>query len=147
MADTLDEALKAIQDIVGRVAGIDAAPEYASDKVPPGVWSMVFPRDGVYTHEPQGVSQGLHSVGLYVVCPRVDLPKTLGRILPLAEEVIGALESNPTLLDTVETFGPISYVFDFAMNVGTASAPAYVSGWDFTITEIKIHNTSIISIV
>ena len=146
MTDTLEDALKAIADIVGRVHGIDSSMEYPSDKVPPGVWAMVHPVDGVYSHEPQGVCQGLHNIGIYVACARVDLPKTLARLYPLGELVVGALESSPTLLDTVETFGDISYVFDYSINVGSPSAPAYVSGWSFTIIGVKIHNTTIISL-
>lgn len=144
--DTINSAIKAIQDIVGRVAGVDSAPEYASDKVPPGVWAMAFPLDGAFTHEPAGSLQGLHNIGLYICCPRVNLPNTLERLYPLAEKVVGALESSPTLLDTVQTFGPITYTFDTAINVGTASAPAYVSGWIFTITGVKLHHDSIISL-
>jgi hypothetical protein len=140
MAQNLDSALKAVQEIVGRVAGVRAAPEYATDKVPQGIWSMVFPVSGVYTQEPQGVLKGLHSIGLYVYAPRLDLQKTLKQIIPLGDKVAAALENNPTLDSTVSTFGEIQYEFNAALNVGTGTAPAFVAGWTFTLTGVKIQD-------
>ena len=142
MSATLNDCLKAIQDIVGRVPGIRAAPEYASDKVPPGPWAMAFPISGTMSQEYVGILQGLHNIGLYVVTARVDLPATLKAILPMGELVTAALEKEVTLLDTCDTFGKIDYAFNFALNVGTPSAPAYVTGWFFTITDVKIQDTT-----
>ena len=145
MSQNLDYALRAVQDIVGRVEGIRSAPEYATDKIPAGVWSMVLPDNGTYTQEPVGVLKGLHNAVLYVYGPRIDLPKTLKQLIPLCDKVVAALESEPTLLNTVETFGKISYIFNPSLNVGTASAPAYVVGWTFTINDIKIQDTESIT--
>lgn len=144
---TLDDALKAIQDIVGNVEGIRAAPEYATDNVPPGIWSMIFPERGTYTNSPNGVLKGLHNVTLYVYGPRVDLFKTLKTMIPLGDKVAAAIENNPTLLDSVSTFGEITYEFNMSLNVGTASAPAYATGWTFTINDIKILDAEVIEVV
>ena len=145
MSKTLDDALKAVQDICGRVTGVRSAPEYATDKVPPGIWCMAFPVDGEYSQPSNKVLKGLHNIGLYVYAPRVDLPKTLRQIVPYGELITAALESETSLLDTVSTFGPIRYTFNMALNVGTPSAPAYATGWSFVITDVKIENTSVIT--
>ena len=142
----LTYALIAISDIVGKVPGIDSAPEYISDKIPPGVWAMSYLAGGDFQHDPQGVLKGLHNIGLYVCCARVNLTSVLHRLYPLGELVAGALESNPTLYDTVETFGNISYTFSYSMNVGTAQSPAYIAGWNFTINQVKIQSTTAISL-
>jgi hypothetical protein len=145
MSQNLDDALKAIQDIVGKVEGVRAAPEYATDKVPPGTWSMVFPVSGEYTEKPTGTMKGLHAIGLYVYTPRIDLAKTLAKIIPLGDKVAGAILDEPTLYDTASSVGAINYEFNMALNVGTISAPAYVAGWSFVIYDVKIDNTEILA--
>lgn len=150
MAKTLDDCLKAVQDIVGRVEGVRSAPEYATDKLGPGITSLVFPADGVYTEDPNGVLKGLHSINLLVVCPRVDLHKTLAKLIPLGDKVAAALHKERRLLDTVDTFGAdgtgISYSFVPFLNIGKGdAAPAYVSGWSFTINNVKIQDSTTLS--
>ena len=144
MSSNLDRALKGIQDIVGRVEGIRAAPEYASDKVPPGTWAMVVPQAGTYIEKPTGIMNGLHNVWLYVYTPRVDLRQTLQKIIPLGDKVAAALLNEPTLLSNCSNFGEITYEFNMSMNVGTVSAPAYVCGWTFIINNIKIDDEEIL---
>lgn len=145
MAKTLDDCFKAIQDIVGRVDGVRSAPEYATDKIPSGIWSMIFPGNGEYSNDPSGVMKGLHSPNLLVVCPRVDLNKTLAKLIPLGDKVAAALHNEPTLLGTADTFGTISYTFVPFQNVGNDAQPAYVSGWSFTINDIKIQDSTALS--
>lgn len=142
MAKTLDDALKAVVDIVGRVEGIRSAPEYATDKVPPGVFAIAYPAGGEWMEEVSGVLKGMHNIGLYVFCPRVDLPKTLKKIIPMGEKVAAALLKEPRLLDTCNTYGTISYDFVMSMNVGSPSAPAIVTGWQFVINDVKIEDVT-----
>ena len=141
MADTFLDNLLAIQDIVGRVEGIRSAPEFITDKIPPGIFSLVFPDTGEFKEDIPGVMTGLHSPGLYVFCPRGDLAKTLKAIIPLGDKVAAALLSNRTLLGTCSTFGALSYSFGFAINIGKPEAPAYVTGWTFTIHDIKTQDS------
>lgn len=142
---TLNDCLLAIQEIVGRVEGVRAAPEYVTDKVPAGVWSMAFPLRGTYTQAPIGTLKGLHEIGLYVYAPRLDLSKTLRQVIPLGDKIAAALESNPDLDGTCSTFGEISYEFQMALNVGTAQAPAFAAGWTFTISGVKIEDITSIT--
>jgi len=143
---TLNACLKAIQDIVGRAdSAIKVSPEYPPDKWPSGISSIVFLRDGVYSQPIPGVLQGLHNIGIYVACPRVDMRNTLKALYPLGDKVAAALESNPTLLASVSTFGAITYTFDYAINVGTAAAPALIAGWEFTISDVKIEDSTVVS--
>ncbi|MBU2177567.1 MAG: hypothetical protein KJ556_20945 [Gammaproteobacteria bacterium] len=136
----LDDCLKAIADIIGRVEGINQAPEYMTDKTLSGVYAMPYAVSGTGRQEPINVLKGLHDIGLYVIMPRVDLVSCLKRLLPLYEPVMAALENNPTLLDTCSTFGDITYTFGYAINVGTPAAPAYVVGWNFTVQNVKIQD-------
>ena len=145
MAKTLVDAMLAIQDLVGDVEGIRSAPEYISDKIPPGVFAMSFLDGGIFKVAPSAVLQGLHNIGLYVACARVNLRTILPKLYPLGEKVAGVLENNPRLLETVSTFGPITYTFSYAINVGTDAAPAVIAGWVFTITEVKIEDTTILA--
>ena len=116
MAETFFDCMKAVQDIVGRVNGIRSAPEFMTDKVPPGPWAMSFPISGTSIQEPQGVIQGLHDIGLYVVMERKDLAQALRALYPLHDRVMAAFENEPRLLDTCDTFGPITYTFSMAIN-------------------------------
>ena len=140
MANTLLDAILAVQDIVGRVEGIRNAPEYASDNVPPGIWSMAYPDTGTFTQDPQGVLKGLHNIGLLVFAPRVSLRQTLKQLIPLGDKVAAALEKEPTLLDTISTYGGLSYTFQMEVNVGTEASPAYATGWAFVINNVKIQD-------
>jgi hypothetical protein len=144
MTVDLDTALKAIQAIVLTVDGIRAAPEYAPDNLPPGIFSVVLPSSGTFGQKPAGVLWGLHNVILYVVCPRVDLPKTLAAIIPKGDLVAAAIQEDPTLSATATAIGDINYTFSTNINLGTASDPAYYAGWIFTITGVKIQNTTIL---
>lgn len=141
----IDDTLKAIADIAGRADPGIQSMEYITDKPPTGVWAIPYLNTGSYTQEPANVLKGLHDVGLYVVCPRVDLPKTAARLYPLGEKVAAALENEPTLLDTCSTFGEITYTFGYAINVGTPAQPAYVAGWNFTITNVKLQDDEAIT--
>ena len=76
----LTYALIAISDIVGKVPGIDSSPEYISDKIPPGVWAMSYLAGGDFQHDPQGVLKGLHNIGLYVCCARVNLTSAAAHV-------------------------------------------------------------------
>jgi hypothetical protein len=142
---TLDDAIKAVQEIVGNVEGIRSAPEYATDKIAPGISSVAYPIAGSFTNDPNGVLKGMHEIGIYVTCPRIDLAKTLKKLIPMGELVAAALEKEPRLRDTVSTYGAVNYTFAFALNVGTPAAPAYVAGWSFVITDVKIQDSTILA--
>jgi hypothetical protein len=141
----LVDALKEIQAIVGNVSGVRAAPEFAPDKPPQGLFSVALPASGLFRQAPAGVLEGLHDVQLYVICPRIDLAKTLKNILPLGELVAAELENHETLHDTCSTFGDITYTFNASINLGTPVNPLWFSGWIFTIMQIKIQDSSILS--
>jgi hypothetical protein len=148
---TLQAALSAIQTIVGSVSGIRAAPEYAPDKLPAGIFSVALPASGTYSIT-AGYNQGLHNITLYVVCPRVDLPKTLQAIIPLGDAVTMALATD-VLLDengaslselrqaTAQTYGDISYTFSTNINLGSPETPAWYAGCVFTLRNVKIQET------
>lgn len=106
---------------------------------------MALPSSGVFRQAPTGVLQGLHSVELYVYCPRIDLAKTLKTLLPMGELVAAELEKNVTLNSTCQTFGDIEYTFSANINLGSETQPDYYSGWTFTVTGIKIEDTSILA--
>jgi hypothetical protein len=138
---TLDDALKSIQAIIlAADIGIRAAPDYAPDNLPPGIFSVVLPASGTYGQKPAGVLWGLHNILLYVVCPRVDLPKTLAAIIPLGDAVATALVADPHLNASVSTFATMNYTFSTNINLGTASDPVYYAGWIFTLTGVKIED-------
>jgi len=148
MTKSLDDFIKAIQTVVGDVSGIRAAPEYAPDKLPPGIFSVALPQGGAYRLAPARVNRGLHNVQLYVVCPRVDLPKTLQAIIPLGDAVSLALYSDLCKIEdadntsnigaTAETIGDIEYTFSTSINLGNGERPAWYAGWIFTIRVINI---------
>jgi len=142
---SLEYVLREIQSIVGDVAGIRAAPEFPPEKPPPGIFSVVLPTSGTFKQAPVSVLCGLHDVDLYVICPRVDLPKTMKTILPLGELVAAALENSETLNSMCSTFDEIPYVFETSINLGTAAMPSYYSGWVFTIKQIKVQDQEILT--
>lgn len=135
---TLDAAIKALQAVVGAIEGIRAAPEYAPDRLPPGIFSVALPESGSYIVSPAGVLRGLHNIQLYVICPRVDLPKTLQAIIPLGDTVANELQNDPTIGGAVQVIGAIDYSFSTSINLGSADTPAWYSGWVFSVRDVKI---------
>ncbi|MBU2040091.1 MAG: hypothetical protein KKH95_13175 [Gammaproteobacteria bacterium] len=142
---SLVDAMLMIQDIVGNVAGVRSAPEYIPEKPGPGIFAVTLLSTGVFKQEPVQVLCGLHNFQLYVICPRMELPKTLKAILPLGELVAAELENNETLRGFCSTFGEIPYTFEYNINLGTPAEPLWYAGWIFTISGIKVEDSEILT--
>lgn len=140
---SLADTILAIQTVIATVDGVRAAPEYAPDRLPPGIFSVALPSSGLWRVEPARTMRGLHSIEIDIICPRIDLPKTLQSIIPLGDAVALALitdllSDSSLIRASCDTFGDITYRFSTSINLGSQTDPAYYSGWVFTMQNVKV---------
>lgn len=134
---TIVAVVAAIQDLMLGVTGIRVAPDYAPDNL--HIWpaSVVFPDNGTIDSGPPGIMKGLHNIIIEIHIPKKDLQKDLEKAIPFIESVPMALLGDPTLGDTVSTFGLITYVFG-PMTWGEGTTAMSTIGPRFTINDVKL---------
>ena len=132
---SIENVIAGIQNLVRAVPGIRAAPDVVSEQPAPGVFAIAYPANGtIIGGDPAGEMKSLHNISLEIIAPRTaKLRAVLEELYPFCKSVPIALEEDPTLGSNCDTFGSISYTFNFA-------SPMYGSdymGWLFTIHDVK----------
>lgn len=127
--------IQAIQDTVGGVTGIRAAPDYPPENlnsVLPA--SLCFPDTGVYSEGPGGVSAylALHNIRLQIHFSRADLPHAIQVAIPYGDTIAKALLIDPQINNSCSTFDKVNYIFG-PLKWGDIDT----IGWDFTLTNVK----------
>jgi hypothetical protein len=129
-------ALLKIQDIIGAVTGIRAAPDYAPDSVKVYPTAIVLPGSGTYELNTTGEMKALHNPEAFIfVGGSTDLPKVLEAAYPVGDAVAKALLADTSLGATADTFASLAYVFGPIVWGGMEHI-----GWTFTINELKIRS-------
>jgi hypothetical protein len=129
--------IQAIQDTVGAVTGIRAAPDYPPENLNSIFpFSVCYPESGTYTEGPGGVSayKALHNIKLQIHFGRADLPKSVEAAIPYGDLIAKALLIDPQINDSCDTFDEILYTFG-PLAWGEPAIPTI--GWDFTLTNVK----------
>jgi hypothetical protein len=108
---TLQDAINAIQDVVGGVSGIRSAPDYAPDQLSTFPFALAFARTGTFEVGPVGMGKGLHTIVVEVHVARKDLPRDIQAAMAFSDAVPLALLADTTLGGVVSTFTNIRYEF------------------------------------
>ena len=128
--------IAAIQDTVGAVTGIRAAPDYAPENIN-GIFpfSVCYPEGGTYDCGPGfGTYKALHNIKLQIHFGRADLPKSLEASIPYGDAVAKALLADPTIDASCDTFDQVQYTFG---PLAWGEPVIQTIGWDFTLTNVK----------
>ena len=129
--------IQAIQDTVGAVTGIRAAPDYPPENLNSIFpFSVCFPDTGEYDVGPGGVSvyRALHNIRLQIHFSRTDLPKSLEAAIPYGDSIAKALIIDPQVNDSCDTIGNITYTFG---PLAWGEPAIATIGWDFVINNVK----------
>lgn len=130
--------VQAIQDMVGAVTGIRAAPDY-----PPENLNGIFPVSIVYP--PRGNIKGgpgylgmtaLHQVVIEIHFPRTELSKAVQASISYIDSIPNALFLDETLNGAASHFEDIDYEFG-PMNWGEPPNMIQTFGPRFTVNGIK----------
>lgn len=134
--ESLQAAIAEVQDLIGDITGIAAAPENPND-APSGQWplSIAFPRGGSF--EGGGAAQvvGYHTIVVQLHYARTDLARAYAAIVPYLEEIAAVVLDDPTLAATVTTVTAFRHSFG-----GMIYAAIDTIGWQFEI-DVKIRYT------
>lgn len=133
-ADSLQDVISAVQDIIGSLSGIRVAPDYAPDSLAVFPASVVYPAAGTFTTGPADNLKGLHNIVVEIHVERRDLVKALKAAIPYGTLAAKALLGDVTLGGTVSTFGQITYDFG---PMAWGDPALQTLGWRLTIENIK----------
>jgi hypothetical protein len=133
---TVQDVVQAIQDVVGAVTGIRAAPDYPPDSLGNLPAAITYAREGFINTGPFGIAESLHNIVIEIHFQNSDLPKAVKTAMPYVDSIPAALTANPWLANTCETFSRISYAFG-AMEWGGIQT----TGIRFVIEGIKLFPT------
>jgi hypothetical protein len=128
--------IQAIQDTVGAITGIRAAPEYPPENLN-GIFpfAVCYPSSGEWGAGPgYGTYRTLHNIKLQIHFGRGDLPKSVQAAIPYGDAIAKALLADPSIDASCDTFDTVSYTFG-PMSWGEPAIGTV--GWEFTLTNVK----------
>ena len=138
MANTLQQAIIELQQVIDSVAGIRKVPTYATEEIPVFPFVQIYPESGEIDTKIVGSKTGLHNIIIELHVARKDLPRDI-------QKSIGFVDSIPTALFTdlfsgasstfsaVQTWDTISYSYG-ALNWGNKKT----FGIRFTMSNVKV---------
>ena len=137
---TQEDAIKAVQDIIGALSGIHGAPDYPPENLNVFPFVVAYPGDGQHfvgtlvnnTGERKFLGQII--VELHVA--RKDLPTAVRASIGFGDSIPNLLLKNPTLNSTVSTFRAITQTFG---ELDWGDTPTL--GYRFILEDVKIHTT------
>lgn len=127
---TLEAVVAAVQDIALTVSGIRDAYDSIPSKLGGGPTVITYPEAGAVDANAAGFATELHTIALELIVGGSDYAQTYKLGLPLLTALLRALEEEPTLGGTVQTYGGIGYTFDRDNLI-----------WTIRITGVKIQHT------
>ena len=132
---TLQQAIDAIQDLMGALTGMRSAPDEPPEDMSVFPFCVAYASDGTWGgFGGAGGKKGLHTIIVEVHIQRSDLPRDVAAAMAYSESVANALIGDPTLAGTVDTIvGDITYTFG---GLGWAQAPGSLPntiGWRFQL--------------
>jgi len=131
----LEDAIKAVQELVMEIPGINAAPEYPPESVNIFPFAAGFAGSGAWEFGVAGEKKGMHNIRLQVFVSRKNLPTDIEAVTPFGELVSSKLMNNLTLHGYASTFRRISYRFGPIL-----WNDVDMVGWDFTVEDVKIRS-------
>lgn len=140
---TILAVVQAVQDIVGAVTGIRAAPDYPPDNIG-GIFpiSIVYPPRGNIKDGPGYLGMtALHQIVIELHFPRTDLSKAVEASISYIDSIPNALFKDPTIGGSASTFEDIEYTFG-SMSWGEPPSLIPTFGIRFTVNGIKLIGTA-----
>jgi hypothetical protein len=134
---TIQDAITAIQGVVGGVSGIRAAPDYPPEDLSLYPFAVAFARSGSFEAAPVGSGKGLHTIVVEVHVGRSDLARDIKAAMPYGDSVPLALLADTTVGGVVSTFARVRYEFGPMAYGGLATI-----GWRFFVEGVKIQVAS-----
>lgn len=109
----LSDAIVEVQNIVGAISGIKAAPDNPPESINQYPFALSYAYQGTWERMSDW-KKGIHVIVCEVHFSRQNLPKAIALAMPYCESIPNALLGNPTLNGTVDTiFEQITYNFGF----------------------------------
>lgn len=127
--------IAAIQDVVGAISGIQAAPDTPTESINQFPFAVCYPATGTWSPVSAGWMKGLHTIVLEVHISRADLSTGVAQALPYLLKVANALLEDTTFSGTVQTFKELRYTFGRLVWGGTGEAHI---GWKIEIVDVKV---------
>lgn len=131
---TLYDAIKGVQDIVGAVSGIRAAPDEPPANMSMFPFAVAYASEGEWEMGAIGTDKGLHQIVVEVhVTPNTNLARSIATAMPYGDLVGLALLADPTLGGAASTFGGVRYKFGVMRYGGKETM-----GWRFFLEGVKV---------
>lgn len=119
MAKTIDDAVAALQTIVGAISGIRSAPDEPPERAAAFPFIICHQSTGTFETETANdgtdtAVKGLHTIVLQLHVARRDLPRAYAKAIPYPELIKNVIfkQANLTLSGTIDTIvSEISYTF------------------------------------
>lgn len=112
---TQENAILAVQAIVGALSGINGAPNYPPEQINDFPFAVAYPGDGEHRVgtlvNNTGERKFLGQIVLEVHVSRADLPSAVQASIGFGDTIPNALLKDPTLNGTVETFASVTQTF------------------------------------
>lgn len=133
----LQDAIAALQDIVGGISGIKAATDQPPEAINQYPFALAYPSVGKEVRI-SDFRKGIHTIVCEIHFSRQNLPKAIALATPYLDTFMNAVFSNPTLSGTVSTIQEeIRYEFGFLPWGGVADVNI---GWRFEV-DVKIQTS------
>lgn len=131
---TQEDAIKAVQDKILTVSGINAAPDYAPEQLGGAFpFSVAYPSTGNHSAAVPGVRKFLGSIIIEIHVARKHLPTDIQSVIGFGDSIPAALLADPTLGGVINTFSDIDQEF-VELNWGDTQT----LGYRFTMNGVKI---------
>lgn len=137
MASTLANVVAGVQDLVLTVSGIRLAPDTLPNTVQVFPAVLVYPSSGAVTTNAAGFATELHTITVDLLTEASDWTRAYTQGTGLIDLLLRKIEANPTLSNTVQTYGGLSYTFAGELELSGIKALR----WSIQITGVKIINT------
>ena len=134
---TLQDAVEALQTVLGTVSGIRSAPLYVPDSIGDYPIAISAPNAGEVVFEAERGRLALHEIVTWVLVAQVGTEYSLEAVIPFADRIPAAVGADITLGGVVSTIGGVSYTFG-EVQVGQVK---YI-GFTFRWRGVKIRNAS-----
>lgn len=126
--------IAAIQDVVGAISGIRAAPDTPPESINQFPFAVCYPATGAWTPVSAGWMKGLHTVVIEIHVSRADLSTGVAQAMPYLLQVANALLRDTTFGGTVQTFSELRYTF--GRLVWGTQGTTHI-GWKMEVVGIK----------
>ena len=143
MASLSQAVIMAIQDKIGVLSGIKAAPDYLPENEQPFPFVIAYEGPGLWKFGVQGEKQSLLTIKIELHVARKDLPRDVAQAVFYSDTIPNAIMDgmlDDQLGGTVETIGDIETSGLVFLKYYTAQGEGEHIGYIFTVRDVKIRS-------